>query len=76
MTRVMLTVSGMHCRGCARRVNDTLVDQASVRAVHVDLASQTVAFDHGAPEAGIERIGDILNQCGYSVSQTAFVSAA
>jgi copper chaperone CopZ len=71
MTRVMLTLSGMHCRGCARRVQDTLADQVGVSAVHVDLASQTVAFDHEAPEVAIGRIGDILNQWGYSVSQTS-----
>jgi copper chaperone CopZ len=76
MTRVVLTVSGMHCRGCARRVHDLLEAQAELRDVRVDLASQTVAFDDEAPEAGIERIEDILIQRGYSVTQTAVVSAA
>ena len=76
MTRVVLTLSGMHCRGCARRVHDTLADQAGVSDVHVDLASQTVAFDDEAPEVDIERIEDILNQKGYSVTQPAVVTAA
>jgi copper chaperone len=60
--RVKLSIEGMHCEGCVRRVTNALAAIEGVRVDSVQVGSATVAADleRVAPEqiaAAVDRIG-------------------
>jgi copper chaperone CopZ len=59
---VKLSIEGMHCDGCVRRVTSALsaVDGASVESVQVGSATVTIDRAHASPEQianAVDRIG-------------------
>jgi copper chaperone CopZ len=61
-TKVKLSIEGMHCDGCVRRVTNALAAVEGARVESVQVGSATVAVDPArvAPEqiaAAVDRIG-------------------
>jgi copper chaperone len=60
--KAKLSIEGMHCDACARRVTNALNGVEGVRAESVEIGSASIAFDAAtvAPEqivAAVDRIG-------------------
>jgi copper chaperone len=59
---VKLSIEGMHCDGCVRRVTNALSAFEGVRVESVEVGAATVAVDpaHASPEqiaSAVDRIG-------------------
>jgi copper chaperone len=70
-TVVELEVAGMHCQSCAALIEETLVADPRVKAVHVDLDSgrASVAFDHHA--ITVDELCAAVAGAGYAADPTA-----
>lgn len=57
--------AGMHCQGCARRVNLEVMDLPGIESVDVDVpgAQTVVTFDDSQVSA--EQIRDAISAAGY-----------
>ena len=60
-----LTIEGMHCGACVRRVTDALgrIDGVDVKSVAVGLATMT--FDPG--RVSLEKIAGVVNKIGFTI---------
>ena len=62
-TKVRLTIDGMHCDACVRRVTKALQGVEGVRVDSIEVGSAKVAFD---PEAvAPEKITSAVNGIGF-----------
>lgn len=70
MKTLVLEVTGMHCRGCARTVEALLANEPGVRRVAADVATGRVRilFDPAAVDA--ERLAAAIRAIGYGVVTT------
>lgn len=61
-----LIVEGMHCGGCAKKV------ETSVKSVgasgEVDLASKSIAVEFDENKVKLDEIKEAINKTGYNVS--------
>ena len=60
---IRLSIEGMHCEGCVRRVTNTLSGVKGVRVESVKVGSAQVEFDPGA--AAPEEIAAAVNRIGF-----------
>ena len=60
-----LSIEGMHCGGCVRRVTDALGKIDGVEVSSVEVGSARMTFD---PErATVEKIAGAVNKIGFTV---------
>jgi copper chaperone len=62
--RVMLSIEGMHCEGCVRRVTAALRGVEGVEPDSVEVGSAQVSFD--PDRASAEEIASAVNRIGFS----------
>ena len=64
-TRAVLSVSGISCAGCVRRIESQLMHVPGLHTISVNPVSHraTVVFDHGA--LALEKIADAFASIGY-----------
>ena len=62
--RVKLSIEGMHCDGCVRRVTNALAGVAGVRVESVQVGAATVAMD--STQATPEEIAAAVDRIGFS----------
>jgi copper chaperone len=62
--RVMLSIEGMHCEGCVRRVTAALRGVKGVEPDSVEVGSAQVRFD--PDRASAEEIASAVNRIGFS----------
>jgi copper chaperone len=60
---VKLSIEGMHCDGCVRRVTKAIATVEGARAESVQVGSATVAVDPAHTSA--EQIASAINQIGF-----------
>jgi copper chaperone CopZ len=61
---IKLSIEGMHCDGCVRRVTSALAAVAGVRVGSVEVGSATVAID---PERALpEQVVAAVNRIGFT----------
>ncbi len=59
-----LTINGMHCGGCVKRVTLALQKVEGVETVNVEIGSASVNYDEG--KAQQEEIVDAVNRIGFT----------
>jgi copper chaperone CopZ len=59
-----LSIEGMHCGACIRRVTDTLQKIEGVQVNSVEVGSASVTFD--PEEVTVENIAGRINQIGFA----------
>jgi copper chaperone CopZ len=59
-----LSIEGMHCEGCIRRVSAVLQGVQGVKLGFVEVGSAQLTFDPG--EASAEEIAAAVNRIGFS----------
>lgn len=63
-----LTVEGMRCGGCARRVSKSIQGTDADANVTVDLETKQVRIDS---TASLDSIQSAITQAGYSITESA-----
>jgi len=66
--RTELTVEGMHCASCARRVERTLAGQDGVTAANVNLASARATVRYDPSSVSIEALRESIEKIGYGLA--------
>lgn len=61
-----LIVEGMHCGGCAKKV-ETSVENVGA-SCEVDLATQSVAIEFDDNKFSLDEIKEAINKTGYKVN--------
>lgn len=61
---VRLSIEGMHCDGCVRRVTNAIAAVAGARAESVQVGSATVAVDPAS--ASPEQVASAINGIGFT----------
>jgi copper chaperone len=61
---VALSIEGMHCGACIRRVTDALRKIGGVQVNSVEVGSANVTFD--SEEVTVEKIASKINQIGFA----------
>lgn len=71
MAKVVFTIDGMRCDGCAKRVQTVLARQPGVRQVRVrfEASRAEAAFDPGT--VGSDRLKDVIEAAGFQVVEVA-----
>lgn len=71
MKSTTLTIQGMHCEGCARKISSRLAQQPGVRAADVSFndGQARVLYDAGATSE--DALASIVNQLGFQVVMRA-----
>ena len=59
-----LSIEGMHCGACVRRVTDALGKIEGVHVNSVEVGSATITFD--PEEVTVEKIAGRINQIGFA----------
>jgi len=59
-----LSIEGMHCGACIRRVTDALGKIEGVQVSSVEVGSANVMFD--SEEVTVEKIASRINQIGFA----------
>jgi copper chaperone len=62
--KLTLSIDGMHCEGCVRRVTTTLERVRGVEVDSVEVGSARVAFD--SSRSGPDEIAAAVNRIGFS----------
>lgn len=65
---IVLSVEGMHCGGCVRRVRQALAGLDGVRDVQVDLSNGRVVVERSAPNTSAEAAVEALRRAGYQAA--------
>jgi Cu+-exporting ATPase len=63
--RTELTVTGMHCAGCAARIEGELRQTKGVSAAAVNVATQRASVEYDPTELTIEGIAGVIRSIGY-----------
>jgi copper ion binding protein len=64
---VTMTVLGMHCSSCVKRVERALSAVKGVRAVKVDLAANQALVEVDSDKATAAQLGDAVRKIGFQV---------
>jgi P-type Cu+ transporter len=64
---VSLSVTGMTCAACARRVEKALLGTDGVRAANVNLAAEKATVEYDPASLGLERLVRVVEDTGYGV---------
>ena len=64
---VSLSVAGMTCAACARRVEKALLETDGVRAANVNLAAEKATVEYDPASVGLERLVGAVEDTGYGV---------
>lgn len=65
-TNLQLTIEGMHCDGCVRRVTNALAGVKGVRVDSVNVGAAKVEFDPAATTP--DQITAAVNRIGFKVN--------
>lgn len=68
MARIALTVKGMTCDGCERRVSSALTRLDGVREAKADHHAERVSVRYDPERVGEDALREQIEQAGYEVS--------
>lgn len=66
---ITLSVPDVSCEHCVKTVNGALGVLPSVQAVSTDILTKTVHLRYDAGQLSIEKIEEVLDDAGYTVSK-------
>jgi len=67
---VVLTVAGMSCGHCQKRVADTLSGMKGVKKAAVDLANGTATVEFVPAKVTAEQLAQAVTEVGFTVTDT------
>lgn len=67
MTTTTLKIDGMHCDGCAARIQSLLSKQAGVREADVSFAEGTARLSFNPQSVDEGRLIEVIEGAGFSV---------
>jgi Cu+-exporting ATPase len=65
-TRTVMSIGGMHCAACVRRVEALLENVSGVVEATVNLASERATVFHDPVWGGVEEVRQVLSEAGYT----------
>ena len=68
MNTATLTVEGMHCEGCARRIEGLLEKEPGVRSAAVSFAAGSARLRYNPHAVSEERLVAVIEEGGFSVT--------
>lgn len=69
LTKEKLTVTGMHCSGCADRVSNVLNDLEGVRSAEVSLDDEQAVVSYDSEKTGFTQMKEAIEKAGYQSKQ-------
>ncbi|MCL1594156.1 MAG: heavy-metal-associated domain-containing protein [Actinomycetia bacterium] len=63
----VMTVNGMSCDGCGRRITSALSDVAGVNEVSADHEAGTVTLNADSDVVGVDVVRGVIEDLGYEV---------
>ena len=63
--KITISVGGMTCAACVRRVENALKEVAGISDANVNLATGRATIIHGAKWGGIEALNEVITGQGY-----------
>ena len=69
LTKKEITVTGMHCTGCADRVTGVLNDLEGVRSAEVSLDHGQAVVSYDAEQTGFIQMKKAIEKAGYQVER-------
>lgn len=67
MKNVNLSVEGMHCEGCSKRLENMLNELEGVESANVSLEEKTADVNYNEEEITIEEIKEAIIDAGFDV---------
>ncbi len=67
MRKTIISVGGMTCAACVRRVEKTLESQPGVEQAAVNLATSRALLTHSSADLDLRAIGEALDDAGYKL---------
>ena len=67
MNTATMTIGGMHCDGCARRIEGLLEKEPGVRSATVSFAERSARLTYNPHAVSEERLVAVIEQGGFSV---------
>jgi P-type Cu+ transporter len=67
MRKTIISVGGMTCAACVRRVEKTLESQPGVEQAAVNLATSRALLTHSSADLDLRAIGEALDEAGYKL---------
>jgi len=67
LTKEEITVTGMHCRGCAERVSKVLSGLEGVRSTDVSLDEQQAVVTYDEDQTGFSQMKEAVEKAGYGI---------
>lgn len=67
MKNVKLSVEGMHCEGCSKRLENMLNELEGVESANVSLEEKTADVNYNEEEITIEEIKEAIIDAGFDV---------
>ena len=64
--KVTISISGMHCSGCARKVENAIRSVEGVKNVFVDLPNNKALIEM-EEKASLEAVAKVVSEVGYKV---------
>jgi copper chaperone CopZ len=62
---VRISIGGMHCMGCANRVERALNGKQGVMGVRINLAKAEATIKYNPCKVNLEELGEVINSTGY-----------
>lgn len=69
LTKEQITVTGMHCSGCAERVSKVLHDLEGVRSAEVSLDQEQAKVTYDEDHVEFPQMREAIEQAGYQAEQ-------
>ena len=70
MSRLTLRIDGMHCDGCAERLNAVLAREPGVRQAAASFAEASATVDFNPHAVGPARLREIVARAGFTARET------
>lgn len=71
LQKMTLSVPDVSCEHCVKTVNSALGALPGVEAVNTDIPTKSVHFRYDPNQVSMQRIEDVLDDAGYTVSKEA-----
>ncbi len=71
LQEITLSVPDVSCDHCVKTVNKALGALPGVEAVETDIPTKRVHFRYDSSQVSMQRIEDVLDDAGYTVSKEA-----
>ena len=64
--KTIFSIEGMHCMGCANRVERALISKNGVTGARVNLANTEATIEYDSSEIDLEGLREVIKDTGYT----------